>query len=710
MLGQAMPLSDFIEGKRMQLIIPVYQRNYDWKIDNCAQLLADLIKLKDSNRPSHFFGSIVSAPADSAGRNRLIIDGQQRLTTTSLLILAAIKAVKDGYMKVGDEGQLDDLMDIYLMAKSCQNTARKIKLVPIEKDQEAFDRLFGQDESKYIDNSKVTRNFKYFYDRFKAEPSLFTFDELSSAIDRLHIISIDLQENDDPQLIFESLNSTGLALSEADKIRNYLLMSLPGEEQEICYKNFWQKIEEATNGEPTMFLRDYITIVEQLKRPVKTNLLYFEWKRYMEGHDRKSEMENMLLYSKFYKQVTSGDIYTIVDGHEVKSDRLSKKMKQLCNLETDIMNSFLIRFLKYAQDYNLGEDDVWDTLNLIETYLARRIVCGIPSNALTQVFCALHKDVLHSIEEYSNANLPLNNTYSDILSYHILRRDGSYSIPRDTQFIPDIYTKDVYHMMKPYKVFLIERLENMNNKEFIDVAQEMADGDATIEHIMPQKLTPEWNRMLGDKATEIHEKYLHTLANLTLTGVNSELSNNPFNEKKNGTTINGVFVNGYISSKYRLTKDIIPFDKWTEEELQKRGKIIEKMLLSLYPMPQSSFKPLAKSNDEVYLDDGFTPTNRSIVGYTLFDKHYDETVWVSMYINVVKQLLDRYPDAMEQLVNKHYLWTKDNYNEKYCTKITDDLFLWVSMGNRSKVNGLRYIFETIDLSQSELLIEMEPQK
>lgn len=572
MLGQAMALSDFIEGKKMQLIIPVYQRNYDWKVDNCDQLITDLVKLKNSNRRNHFFGSIVSSPADFSGKNRLIIDGQQRLTTTSILLLAAIKAVKDDVMSIEDKSQIDDVMDIYLMARACQDPVRKFKMVPIEKDREAFDSLFTFDESKFMEKSKITRNFRFFYNYFKTNSNEFSFGELSGVIDRLQIISIDLQENDDPQLIFESLNSTGLALSEADKIRNFLLMSLPAKDQSECYKDYWQKIEEVTESDPTMFLRDYITIVQQRQRPVKINQLYFEWKRHMEGLDRREEMQQMLKYSKYYGQIVTGEYKTGHGTSVTHNEKLSKKLKQLGNLQTDVLNVFLLQFMKYADETGMEEQDVWDVLNIVEIYLARRVVCGIPSNTLTQVFCALHKDVMRSYDDYAKAGEPTTASYAEVLAYHILRRDGNYSIPDDTLFKQEIRAHDIYHLPKPYQVFLFERLENGENKEFIDVASEMEVGEATIEHVMPQTLNRSWRTMLGENADEIQKQYLHTFANLTLTGVNTELSNNSFECKKNGKDINGQFINGYDSSKYRLTKDLLEYDNWTEEELKARGE------------------------------------------------------------------------------------------------------------------------------------------
>lgn len=700
MKGYAKPLHEFIEGHKIQFVIPVYQRNYDWLMDNCDQLFSDLVKLSRSNRRSHFFGSIVTSAADSS-YNRLVIDGQQRLTTISLLLLAGIKAVKDGAVEISEESKLDEAYEVFLKAKFC-NSERKIKLVPIENDRIAYDKIFNEEDS-FDEDSKITRNYRHFYDLLTRKPQALSFDQLLDAIERLQIISIELDSDDDAQLIFESLNSTGLALTEADKIRNYLLMSLTPEEQQVCFKNYWQKIEQATENQPTKFLRDYLTIQQQLQRPVRQSNIYYEWKKYMDGHDRKNELVKMLDYAHYYQQVTEAKLSTA---------KLSEKMRHICNIETDVTNVFFIQFLKYASANNLSEDEVFKVVDLVENYLARRIVCNMPGNALTQVFCALHKDVLKSIEEYSSANVELDNSYSDILAYHIMRRDGNYQLPRDMQFVESIKTRDAYHMLKPFQIFLFERLENSVHGEYNDVATDMKKKDATIEHIMPQTLNGDWKAMLGDNFEEIQDKYLHTFANLTLTGINSELSNKPFEIKRDGKTIGNEVYPGYKNSKYRLTKSVTSCDKWTEIELQNRCNEIVATFLRLYPLPQTTFKPLPKPVDEVSLEDEtFTPTNRQLKGFRLYDNEYSETTWKDMLLRVVKMITEKYPDIVDSLYDKgSYFWTSKTANLDYCTQIGVDKYLWTTMGNKSKLACLRYLFEKCDIAESELVMLLEPVK
>lgn len=700
MKGYAKPLHEFIEGHKIQFVIPVYQRNYDWLIDNCDQLFSDLVKLSRSNRCSHFFGSIVTSSADSS-YNRLVIDGQQRLTTISLLLLAGIKAVKAGAIEISEESKIDEAYEVFLKAKFC-NSERKIKLVPIENDRIAYDKIFN-DEDYFDEDSKVTRNYRHFYDLLTRKPQALSFDQLLDTIERLQIISIELDSDDDAQLIFESLNSTGLALTEADKIRNYLLMSLTPEEQHMCFKNYWQKIEQATGNQPTKFLRDYLTIQQQLQRPVRQSNIYYEWKKYMDGHDRKEELVKMLDYAHYYQQVTEAKLSTA---------KLSEKMRHICNIETDVTNVFFIQFLKYASANNFSEDEIFKVIDLVENYLARRIVCNMPGNALTQVFCALHKDVLKSIEEYSSANVELGNSYSDILTYHIMRRDGNYQLPRDMQFVESIKTRDAYHMLKPFQIFLFERLENSVHGEYNDVATDMKKKDATIEHIMPQTLNGDWKAMLGDNFEEIQDKYLHTFANLTLTGINSELSNKPFEIKRDGKKIGNEIYPGYKNSKYRLTKNVTLCDKWTEIELLNRCNEIVATFLRLYPLPQTTFKPLPKPVDEASLDEEtFSPTNRNLKGFRLFGNEYNETTWKGMLLQVVKLVMERYTDIVDTLYDAEgFFWSAKQADTRYCTMIAPQKYLWTSMDNRSKLRCLRFLFEKCDIAESELVLLLEPVK
>lgn len=265
MEGRAKPIVQYLESAEKRFIIPVYQRTYSWKTENCKQLYDDLVKLVQTHRKNHFFGSLVSVQGSGA-YEFLIIDGQQRITTVSLLLLAIHNILKEKKLTAADRHLVDKVFDEYLVDKYAPEEKR-IKLKSVTKDAEAYEKLFDDEPSEYIPNSGITMNYQYFYDRILKEE--ITIDQLYDAIKNLIVIDISVSESDNPQLIFESLNSTGVDLTEGDKIRNYVLMGQTQENQELLYKKYWSKIEVCTgndnnnNNGVSLFVRDYLSAMRQ---------------------------------------------------------------------------------------------------------------------------------------------------------------------------------------------------------------------------------------------------------------------------------------------------------------------------------------------------------------------------------------------------------------------------------------------------------------
>ena len=286
-----------MEGNDKRFVIPVYQRNYDWKIENCKQLYNDLINVILNRRRSHFFGSIVSVYVDGAFNEYLVIDGQQRLTTVSLLFLAMYNLMKSGIVKPQLENLAEKIYNTYLIDQWRTDETR-IKLKPVKNDSAAFAKLFG-DESEHVPDSNLTINYNYFYSRICRQE--ITIDELFDAVTRLEIINITLNQEDNPQLIFESLNSTGLALSEGDKIRNFVLMGLEPRQQNLFYEKYWNRIEIHTGYNVSLFIRDYLSIKRQQIPSV--NKVYFQFKEYVEESaiDTETLLSDLLDYAKRYE-------------------------------------------------------------------------------------------------------------------------------------------------------------------------------------------------------------------------------------------------------------------------------------------------------------------------------------------------------------------------------------------------------------------------
>ena len=382
MKGSEQRLVEYMDGAKKRFVIPVYQRNYDWKMENCKQLFDDLVKIIRNGRKSHFFGSIVSV-YNPDGRNSeyLIIDGQQRLTTVSLLFLAMYNLIENKIIVPKEQSLAQQLYEDFLVDKY-QPKETRIKLKPVKNDSKAFVKLFDE-SSEHIQNSNLTVNYNYFYDRIQRNE--ISIDELFDAICRLEIISIQLNQDDNPQLIFESLNSTGLALSEGDKIRNFILMGLPTKQQEDFYEKYWNRIEECTGYDVSAFIRDYLS-VKQAAIP-QINRVYYTFKAFVEENSIETEalLAELLKYARFYQTIRLGN---------TNSTELNACIYRLNRLETAVTRPFFLEVLRMHQENVLTIDEVVQIFQISENYIFRRLICDLPTNALNKIYLMLHKEIL----------------------------------------------------------------------------------------------------------------------------------------------------------------------------------------------------------------------------------------------------------------------------------------------------------------------------
>ena len=684
MKGDAQPLIKFFDGSDKRFIIPLYQRNYDWKESNCEQLFQDLIKLHHSDRRSHFFGSIVSS-IQSGTEDRFIIDGQQRITTVSLLLIAMVNAKKEGLIEATDAKLVEKIFKRYLVDEY-QEDERKVKLKPIKKDMQAFDALLYKPKDQYIEESNVTRNYNYFYNEITRAG--LTLDELFEAIKKLEVINIRLDEDDDPQLIFESLNSTGVDLSEADKIRNYLLMSLTPTEQEDLYTRFWNPIEEFTKYAPSYFVRDYLTIKQG--KIGRIDKIYFIFKEYAEtvNIDRAILLEDMHYYAKIYSQI---------DKAKVGTDKLNRKLNQLRTLDSTIAYPFFMAFFDYASQVGLSEIEIYQVLDVVEAYWVRRIICNLPSNALNKVFATLHRDVLNYIDK-SEDNL--TSSYIDVLIYVLLKKGGSSVFPSNEEVKSDFKTRQVYKMPVNARMFILERMENQDNNERHDVVKELTDKKKiiTIEHIMPQTLSDKWKMALGNDWERIHEQYLHTMANLTLTGYNSQHSNLTFVEKRD-------MENGFKESAYRLNNSVKSCEQWTEKELKARQKELLDVFMRLWPMPTTSFEPSKREAESASLDDeDYEFTGKKLQAYILHGVRYSVNTWKEMLIQVCGHILIEKRSTIEWLCANEKC-SFSTTHEDWRHELAPGIYVWTDNSTATKISILHGMFEECNIPSSELVFE-----
>ncbi len=698
MKGDAKLLIEFLEGAKNRYIIPVYQRNYDWTEKQCKQLFDDLIQVIKEDRKSHFFGSIVSSHATNGSRSDyLIIDGQQRITTISLLFTAMVNLLKSNIVKSNNEKLQQELEETFLIDKY-RNEERKLRLKPIKDDREAFDKLLGNSVSDFVAGSNITINYLFFVDEIRKMS--ISIDELNKAIERLEIIDIFVEDDENPQLIFESLNSTGLDLSEADKIRNFILMRLDNKKQEDFYERYWNQIEKLTclNGEKeykvSEFIRHYLTLIT--KRIPNINDVYFIFKNYVikqiqEGmaSDCENILQDMLKYAKIYNKIINSSFV---------SNRICKILKRLNHIDMTVIYPFFLAFFEMFDEDKITEDEAIKVLNCIESFIFRRMICpGYATNALNKIFSTLHYDV--------EKNLDTGYSYSSILIYILENKTGSAGFPTNSEFTKALKEQNIYRMQKKNKEYLFDCFENEDSVEYVNVIELMNKGDLSIEHIMPQTLTQQWRVSLGENYQEIYDSKLHTLGNLTLTGYNSNYSNKSFQEKRDCEK-------GFKESGLRLNKDLCSLERWGLQEIDKRCEVFVGKALRIWNYPQTDFVPKTNAVDEISLEVSDNLTGRKLVSYVYGDSQEHKCIaWVEMFINVLVQIYSENSYAIKHLAeNKSYLhivYSRTEMSSDWA-KIATDLYVYKANSTSAKLSILNKVFDESGIDKTELVFKLQP--
>ena len=682
MKGSELRLIEYMEGSKKRFIIPVYQRNYDWKIENCKQLYDDLIQVIKNNSKTHFFGSIVSV-YEPSGRNTefLIIDGQQRLTTMSLLFLALYNLLEEKIIISEDESLKDQIYEDFLVDKY-QPQEKRMKLKPIKNDQKAFSKLFNSKDD-YIKDSNLTINYSYFYERIQKQE--ITIDELFDAICRLEIINITLNNEDNPQLIFESLNSTGLDLSEGDKIRNYILMGLPKQKQDEYYEKYWNCIEKCTKYDVSSFIRDYLS-VKQLVIPSQKKV-YINFKKYVEDSSLKiiEILEDLLSYAKRYNILLCG---------KTSSKELNSCINRLNRLETTVTRPFFLEVLRLYDENQINLNEVAEAFSITESYLFRRTICDLPTNALNKIFLLLNREIMRYDGTDSN--------YIEKLKFALLSKKDRARFPNDDDFSLMFTEKPIYQMNSKNKIYILERLENFGTLEDKDIYRHYDEGEYSIEHIMPQHLTPAWIKELGDSYEEIHDTWLHRIANLTLTAYNSKYSNSTFVEKKtmkNGFEDSGIRLNTYVSKK----------DKWTLAELRDRNDYLLKRALNIWAFPSTNYKPQEKQLGSYTLDDEASfLSGRQIAKFVYKGIEQPVVSWVEMYTKVLralyledKTIITKIALSTDDDLSIHFSTNKRIF--KKCDEIGDNVYVQTNTNTQSKLSVLNRLYKLYGMDPTDLV-------
>lgn len=551
-----------------QFIVPIFQRNYSWQKNQYEQLWFDILRAsKFKEKQNHFIGSIVYIDMGTpAGRPQqlLLIDGQQRLTTISILLCA----IKDYVQKFNLETKLINLAKIknQFLYNSDEIDEDRYKLLLNVQDKETYIKLI--DNTIFTVNKPATniiKCYEFFYERIEDFIKQHgQIDEIYAGIFKLSLVSISLdKDSDNPQMIFESMNSTGKDLSQTDLLRNYLLMDLTPEKQTRLYKTYWKPMEELF-GEDIYkndvnkfdyFIRDFLTLKSDTGYICKINNVYENFKRYYLDNncEKFAVLKDLFTYAKYY---------ACIDLLQENDDELKLYWQEFKKLDSHVVYPFL---LKLYDDYSrqiLIKEDFKKILQVVISYLWRRAICEIPTNSLSKTFATLYQAV--DKEDYVNS----------IIKAFVFK--SSYKrFPSDYEVREKLQTKDIYHFR--LRKYLLEALENYYHKEPID----LNTANYTIEHIMPQNIEHNlsWQQMLGEDWQEVHSLYLHTLGNLTITGYNAEMSNKSFWEKVNGES-------GFKHSHLKLNESIAQSDVWNKKAIQRRTNILTDIILKIWKYPE----------------------------------------------------------------------------------------------------------------------------
>ncbi len=544
-----------------QFAIPLYQRSYSWTTTECSQLWRDLVSAgRDDHLDAHFVGTVVYIEKDQyqiAHHNAvLVIDGQQRLTTAMLLLEALAR-------HVGDQEPLDGFsgrkIRHYYLLNPLESGERQFKLLPTETDDAHFRALMVQAVVPEAQKSlRIDENFRYFVDQ------LGTYaDEIAvicRGLSKLMVVAIALNRaHDNPQRIFESLNSTGRRLTQTDLIRNFVLMDHPPDRQDDLYRRYWRPMELAFGQkdyatEFDRFVRDYLTA----KTGDLPNLadIYAAFKRFavrqssaIAPRPEESWLAELRRFAEHYA--------VIALGAETDPD-IRAALDAFRQLDVRVANPLLLVMYDDYRGNHLNKNEFLQALRWIESAIFRRMVCGLSSQGLNKFFATLPRSLDKTV-------------YLPSLAAHLRQPTSSLRFPDDDEFLRELKVRNLYQ--SGFCGYLLERLENADRRERVAV------NTLSTEHLMPQTLTEAWRAALGDEAQRLHEQYLHTLGNLTLTAYNAHFSNRPFVEKRDLPD------NGLRFSPLKLNAGLGQLQVWNEATLRERADRLARQAAEIWPYP-----------------------------------------------------------------------------------------------------------------------------
>lgn len=575
-VGKKKILNGFIGGNNStQFVIPIYQRNYVWEKKNILQLLKDIENMipyydNDDESIFHFFGSIVYIDTLHKGSfsEWTIIDGQQRLTTI-FLILQALKHIYYEYEKVitkkyllndGDIINTNDEMDRY-------------RLKPLVSDDNVY-KLISDNKLERLTNSEQNSNVLKAYNIIKKElekwKTKYTFEEIIGAIDKFKVVWIQLDKKEDPQQVFESINSTGDNLSAADLIRNFVLMNKDNSIQTHIYNEYWSPIEFDYVGTKKLkeFFRFYISIKEQITIPEREVYEKFklQYEKLLTEQNEEEILNEILNYAKYYYYISR-------DASGSNNQILEETLKDYRNAKSNMPHIVIMETMNlYFNKQAIGESDLLNTIKLLTTYIVRRNICGKDTKSISNIFGSMLGKVLKKFEEGENY-------YNSVLKAFVVdTRLTNQSMPTDKTVEEEFNKSNLYS--RESTTFVLKKIENNESR--------IPYSNLNVEHVMPQTETKYWSKYVNENS--IYEEVVNHIGNLTLVDSkdNSSMSNRNFESKKQ--VLNK-------SRHIKMNEDILNKENWNEDEILKRSDALAKEFIKIFPYPNIQID----ESDDIYM-------------------------------------------------------------------------------------------------------------
>lgn len=573
--------------KSPQFVIPIYQRNYSWTAEQCRQLWTDLMRAgRDEAINAHFIGSIVyverGLSSVTSQEALLVIDGQQRLTTSTLLIAALVNHFEEREMGELLEAFSARKLRNYYLLNPDEDGERHFKLILSEIDKDTLLAILQGTPMPIEASTRITENYKLFKEKISTHHN--ELEAICRGLGKLVIVDVSLDRTqDNPQLIFESMNSTGLELSQADLIRNYILMGLEPKLQTELYQIYWRPMERAFGQAAYVvhfdaFMRHYLTAKTGEIPNVRDVYVAFKaFARSFKGGTRDLVLD-IHAYASYYCAVALGD----------ESDAgLKQAFHDLRELKVDVAYPFLLDVYHDYKQGRLDSDEVLKIIRLVESYVFRRAICAIPTNSLNKTFAGLSRSLK-------------KDRYVESVQAAFLTMPSYRRFPSDEEFQRDIKVRDLYNFRS--RSYWLRRLENYGRKERVMVE------DYTIEHILPQNeaLSAAWQAELGADWQRVQQDWLHTLGNLTLTGYNSEYKDHAFAYKRDLVTDKHGNPVGFSCSPLKLNLGLSQVAKWDEAAIKARADRLASEAMEVWSTPQlpdeilNAYRPVATRPGQQY--------------------------------------------------------------------------------------------------------------